>query len=110
MWFMFWPASVITALKRMLSMFWWVVMWKIYFHEERFFQKMTSVWIISFGVVIMNLPIIITNKELLTSVNTALLIKWDIKWYNQALKKSNINLSKNFIKNGASVEQLYSIN
>jgi len=110
MWFMFGPASVITALKRILSMFWWVVMWKIYFHEERFFQKMASVWVIAMWVVIMNFPIIVTNKALLTSVNTALLIKWDVKWYSQALKESNIDLSKNFRENAARAEQLYSIN
>lgn len=110
MWYMFWPASVITALKRILSMFWGVVMWKIYFHEERFFQKMASVGVIAMWVVIMNFPIIVTNKALLTSVNTALLIKWDVKWYSRALKESNIDLTKNFKENAARAEQLYSIN
>lgn len=110
MWYIFGPASIITALKRILSMFWWVVMWKIYFHEEKFYQKLSSVAIISLWVVIMNLPTLISNKAMLTSVNSALLIKWDIKWYKQSLKTQDINLNKNLKESIARPELLYNLN
>lgn len=110
MWYVFGPASIITALKRILSMFWWVVMWKIYFHEEKFYQKLSSVAVISIGVVIMNLPLIITNKAMLVNINTALLIKWDVKWYKEALISQNQNLDKNLKDQIARPELLFSLN
>jgi len=110
MWYIFWPASIITALKRILSMFWWVVMWKIYFHEEKFYQKLSSVAVISLWVVIMNFPLLVTNKAMLASVNSALLIRWDIKWYRQVLKKQNIDLNNNLKNEVWRPELLYSLN
>ncbi|MDD2565356.1 MAG: hypothetical protein PHZ26_00635 [Candidatus Gracilibacteria bacterium] len=108
--YVFGPASIITALKRILSMFWGVVMGKIYFHEEKFYQKLSSVAIIGLGVVIMNLPVLISNKVMLASVNSALLIKGDIKGYKQVLKTQNIDLNKNLKESIARPEFLYNLN
>lgn len=106
MWFAFWPASIITAMKRILSMFWWVVMWKIYFHEEKTLQKFASVWFLSLWVVIMNFQAISSNKQFLASINSSLL-KWDIKWYKQELEANWVNLWDNLKNNLSRVDQLY---
>jgi len=59
--YMFWPASIIAALKRIFMMFRWVVFGHFVFHESNIGKKLSNVAILSIGIFIMNAPAFANN-------------------------------------------------
>lgn len=94
--YLFGPASIINAIKKVWLMLWWVIFGKLIFKEINFIRKFSSVSVLGFWVFIMNFQAFAGNIEFLTSINTKLL-QWDISWYKKDLNK-NIDKEK-FSKN-----------
>ncbi len=101
--YMFGPASIISAFKRVWAMFWGVIFWKLIFHETNIWKKFANVAVLSFGIFVMNFPTIVANVEWIKNIQTSIL-KSDINWntklevkyyvgfkeYPEQMKKSDI--------------------
>ena len=71
--YMFGPASIISSFKRMCAMFWWVVFWKLIFHEANLWRKMGNVALLSLWILVMNVPALAANVEWIKKVQTSVL-------------------------------------
>ncbi len=85
--YMFWPASIVTAIKRILQMSWWVVFWRFVFNEVNFWKKIANLWVLSIWVLIMNFQSISAHTSFLTDINTSL-FRWDVNAYKQHLEQT----------------------
>lgn len=94
--YLFWPASIVTAIRRIFQMFWWVVFGKLLFHEENFWKKIWNLAVLSIGILIMNFQSFTVNANFLTDINLSL-FKWDISWYK--VHTEQIIDIENFSKN-----------
>ena len=91
--YMFGPASIISAFKRVWAMFWWVVFGKIIFHETNVWKKIANVAVLSFGIFVMNFPTIVANIEWIKNIQTSIL-KSDINWNTKLEVKYYVGFDK----------------
>ena len=85
--YLFWPASIVTAIKRMLQMFWWVMFWHFVFKEENFWKKIWNLAVLSIWIIIMNFQAINVNANFILNINLSL-FKWDISWYKTHIEQT----------------------
>ena len=85
--YLFWPASIVTAIRQIFRMFWWIVFGKYLFNEENFWKKIWNLAVLSIGVVIMNLQAFTVHANFLSNINLSL-FKWDIHWYRTHLEET----------------------
>lgn len=90
--YLFGPASVINAIKKVSVMIWGVVFGKLIFKEINFVKKLWSVSVLAFWVFIMNFQAFAGNIKIFTNINTKI-FQWDINWYQESINNA-INRKK----------------
>jgi len=82
--FLFWPATIVTAFKRVWAMFWWVIFGKIVFHEINFWKKLANVMILLFLIFWMNVSTFTNNLSWIKKVSL-IDLKTDVNWKPKAI-------------------------
>ena len=77
--YLFWPATIVTAFKRVWAMFWWVVFGKLVFHEMNFWKKLANVMILLFFIFWMNASAFASNLSWVKKLSM-INLKTDINW------------------------------
>ena len=77
--YLFWPATIVTAFKRVWAMFWWVVFGKLVFHEINFWKKLANVMILLFFIFWMNVSAFASNLSWVKKLSM-INLKTDINW------------------------------
>ena len=81
--YLFWPATIVTAFKRVWAMFWWVVFGKLVFHEINFWKKLANVMILLFLIFWMNENTFASNLTWIKKLSLVNL-KTDVNWKAEA--------------------------
>ena len=91
--FLFWPATIVTAFKRVWAMFWWVIFGKIVFHEINFWKKLANVMILLFLIFWMNVSTFANNLSWVKKISL-IDLKTDINWKSKVIVQYYVKPSK----------------